>query len=178
MTDLPPPGDPYYPPASPAPAQPQAAYPQPGYLEPGYPQPGYPQPGYPQPGYPQAGYPGAGYPQPGYPQTGYPYAYPAPVRPTNGLAIGAMVVSIAAALGLCAYGMGGYLGIVGAILGHVARRQIRSTGESGDGMAMAGVIVGWISTVIAVIATAVIVYFVWWVATRTPSTTPYPYPTY
>ncbi len=32
---------------------------------------------------------------------------------------------------------------VGAILGHLARRQIRITGQAGDGMARAAVIVGW-----------------------------------
>jgi hypothetical protein len=35
---------------------------------------------------------------------------------------------------------------VGAILGHVARRQIRERGEQGDGMALAGIIIGWILT--------------------------------
>jgi hypothetical protein len=32
---------------------------------------------------------------------------------------------------------------VGAVLGHLARRQIRTTGQAGDGMARAAVIVGW-----------------------------------
>jgi hypothetical protein len=32
----------------------------------------------------------------------------------------------------------------------VARRQIRESGEQGDGMALAGIIVGWITTGIAV----------------------------
>jgi hypothetical protein len=35
---------------------------------------------------------------------------------------------------------------VGAILGHIARKQIRERGEQGDGMALAGIIVGWILT--------------------------------
>jgi hypothetical protein len=35
---------------------------------------------------------------------------------------------------------------VGAILGHVARKQIRERGQQGDGMALAGIIVGWILT--------------------------------
>jgi hypothetical protein len=42
------------------------------------------------------------------------------------------------------------LGPIGAILGHVARKQIRETGEQGDGMALAGIIVGWITTGIVV----------------------------
>jgi hypothetical protein len=35
---------------------------------------------------------------------------------------------------------------VGAVLGHVAKRQIRDRGEQGDGLAMAGIIIGWIIT--------------------------------
>jgi hypothetical protein len=108
---------------------------------------------------------------------GYGYGVPGPAVPnTNGMAIASMVVSIVGAVGLCGYGLGGYIGIVGAILGHVARRQIRERGESGAGMALAGVIVGWIATAIAVIATIAIIIFVIFVvnnpgtfATPTPS---------
>ena len=67
-------------------------------------------------------------------------------RKTNGLAIGALVTGIAALpLSFC-YGVGGILaGLVGAILGHVARRQIRERGEDGGGMALAGIIVAtWV----------------------------------
>ncbi|HEU5109481.1 MAG TPA: DUF4190 domain-containing protein [Micromonosporaceae bacterium] len=141
-----------------SPYDPVSGYPATGY-PPGSPA-GYP-PGSPA-GYP-AGYP-AGAPAPGY---GYPVV---PAQPTNGLAIAAMVVSILGALGLCGYGLGGYLGIVGAIMGHVARRQIRERGEAGDGMALAGVIVGWIAFGIAVIATVLIIIFVVWAANQDPST--------
>jgi hypothetical protein len=129
------------------------------------------QPGYADP-YAPAGQVAAGYPAPGFPAAGYPaYGYPAPA-PTNGMAIGSMVVSIIGAVGLCAYGLGGYLGIVGAILGHIARKQIRERGENGGGMATAGIVVGWIATVIAVIATILIViFFVWAVNQETPSET-------
>jgi hypothetical protein len=91
------------------------------------------------PAYPAQPY----YPQPGYPaQPGYPGAYgPAYVvaKPTNGLAVAAMVCALA----------GFVVGIsfpVGAILGHVARKQIRQTGEQGEGFALTGIIVGWIGT--------------------------------
>jgi hypothetical protein len=113
-----------------------------------------------------------GYPQPGYAQPAYgypPYGY-AVSEPTNGLAIAALVVSIVGAAGLCAYGLGGYLGIVGAILGHVAGRQIRERGGQGAGMAKAGVIVGWIVTGVAVLATIAIVFFVVWASGQPPST--------
>jgi hypothetical protein len=109
-----------------------------------------------------------GYESPVPPTYGYapPYGYvvAAPGPRTNGLSIAAMVVSIVGAVGLCAYGLGGIIGAVGAILGHVARRQIKRTGEKGGGMALAGVIVGWIATALFVIAVgiwiAVIIYAV------------------
>ncbi|MFJ6199741.1 DUF4190 domain-containing protein [Micromonospora sp. NPDC092111] len=107
----------------------------------------------------------AGYPPPaGYPGYGYP-----PAPPQNGLAIAAMIVSIIGALGLCGYGLGGYIGIVGAILGHVSRKQIKERGEGGAGFATAGIIVGWIATAIAVLATIVLVVFFVWLANQDPS---------
>ena len=100
---------------------------QPGYGVPGYGQPAYgPPPRYGgQPGY---GVPGYGLP-PGY---GYP-------RPTNTLAILSLVMAFV-------------VSPVGLVLGIVARRQIRQTGEQGDGLALAGIIIGGIGTVLAVLA--------------------------
>ncbi|MBO4208937.1 DUF4190 domain-containing protein, partial [Micromonospora echinofusca] len=120
----------------------------------GAPAPGYGAPVAPTPDpYAPAGYA----PQPGYPVYGY-----TPVPQTNGLAIASMVVSIVSFVGLCFYGLGGYLGILGAILGHVAKRRAKEKGESGDGMALAGIIIGWICAVIAVLATiAMVIFFVW-----------------
>lgn len=103
------------------------------------------------------------YQQSGYAAPGYPpgYGYPT-TPPQNGMAVASLVVSIVGVLGLCGYGLGGYLGIVGAILGHVAKRQIRERGESGGGMATAGIIIGWIAAGIAVLATvAIIIFFVY-----------------
>jgi hypothetical protein len=60
-------------------------------------------------------------------------------RPTNGLAIAALVCSLAGFLIAISFP-------VGAIMGHIARRQIQQTGEQGDGMALAAIIVGWIGT--------------------------------
>jgi hypothetical protein len=138
---------------------------------------------------PSGGYlaqPPAGYPvgpaalpyQAGYPQPyGYPGQPPA-AAPTSGVAIASLVVSCAGVLGLCAYGLGGYLGVVGAILGHVARRQIRERGEGGDGLALAGVIIGWLTTAIAVIATVAIVFFVVWAARQESGSAPTPFQTF
>jgi hypothetical protein len=105
---------------------------------------------YSDPGY--GGY--AGYTTPGQ-QYGYGYAQPVAQR-TNGLAIAAMVVSLSSIV-VC-----GFPAIIGAIMGHVARRQIRERGEAGDGMALTGVIVGWIVFVLSILATAAyVIFFVW-----------------
>jgi hypothetical protein len=122
---------------------PSAVYPPPPGVT--YPTPGYPPPGYPTPGY---GY-GAPYGYLGqYPQT----------RPTDGMAIASLVVSCAAALSLCAWGVGGLLlGVPAAIFGHVAKRRIRKSGAGGDGLALAGIIVGWISAGVGAVLAALLV---------------------
>ncbi len=95
--------------------------------------------------YPPAGYP----PQPGY---GYPTpGYGQPPQQTNSLAIVALVLSLIG-IGSC------ITAPIGAIMGHVAMRQIREKGESGEGMAKAAIIVGWILT--GLIALVIIGYAV------------------
>jgi len=163
-TAYPPPGTAYpppgtaYPPPSTAYPPPSTAYPPPSTA---YPPPstGYPPPaagGFP-PGIAYQPYqlsPDQAYAMPAY-QHGYadPYGYsPYPAaRPTDGMAVAALVLSCIGALAICAYGFGGLLGIVGAILGHVARRRIRNTGASGEGMALTGIIVGWTAAAMGVL---------------------------
>ncbi len=78
-----------------------------------------------------------------------PSMYPVPAaRATNGLAIASLVCALAG-LGTC-----GVASIVGAIMGHVARRQIRERGEDGDGLALAGIIIGWIIFALTVLGGA------------------------
>ena len=95
--------------------------------------------------------------------------YPAP-RSTEGLAIASLVVSCVGVLGLCAYGFGGLLGIVGAILGHVARGRIRRSGAEGDGMALAGIIVGWIAAAVGILIIVVMIVAVVFVSSAETST--------
>ncbi|HEY2672709.1 MAG TPA: DUF4190 domain-containing protein [Rugosimonospora sp.] len=172
------PGQPGYP-TDPAQqyAQPgQPAYPidpaQQQYAQPG--QPGYPtdpaQQQYAQPGYPTD--PAQQYAQPGQPAypgyanyTGYTgYTTPGmPVGPkNNGLAIASLVVSLAGVLFLACYGGGGLVGLVGAILGHVAKRQIRERNEGGGGMATAGIIIGWITLVLGIVVLVGFIIFIVW----------------
>ena len=90
----------------------------------------------PPPGY--APPPGYGPPPPGY---GYPSPYG---RPTNTLAVLSLVMAFVFAP-------------AGLVLGIVARRQIRQTGEDGAGLALAGIIVGGIATALFVL---VIVFWI------------------
>ena len=76
------------------------------------------------------GQPGWG--PPGYGQPGHP-PFPSHPRPTNSTAVAALVCALTVAP-------------VGLGLGIAARRQIRRTGEQGDGLALAAVIVGGIVT--------------------------------
>lgn len=86
------------------------------------------------------------------PQFGYraPVAAPRPASGTNGLAIASLVVS------LHSLGFPG-ASIVGAILGHVARGQIRRTGDDGAGAALAGIIIGWSVTGLYVVLVAAVI---------------------
>lgn len=121
----------------------QTAYPPTAYPQAPYGQTGYGQPPYGQPPYGQSGYGAPGYSQP-YPAGGYS-PYPAAPK-TNGLAIASLVCSI---LGFCC-GVGGVLGV---IFGFVARGQIKRSGGSqkGSGLALAGIIVGFVFIVLAAI---------------------------
>lgn len=66
---------------------------------------------------------------------------------TNGMAIAAMV------LGICwVYWVGSILAL---IFGYIARRQIKARGQKGDGMAIAGIVLGWVgaaSLIVVIIA--------------------------
>lgn len=79
---------------------------------------------------------------PGYPDAyaGYPYSpySPYPTRPpgTNGKAIASLVTSLAGLL-FC-----GIPSIVGLILGIMAMRETRRTGQDGYGVGLAGSIIG------------------------------------
>ncbi|HEX2143487.1 MAG TPA: DUF4190 domain-containing protein [Glycomyces sp.] len=83
------------------------------------------------------------------PPYGYPYG---PPQPTNGMAIAAMVCGI---VGACSP-----LGILGLIFGTIAKRQIKEKGEGGDGMATAGIVLGWIGVASIVFWILYIVFIV------------------
>lgn len=78
-----------------------------------------------------------------------PGAYPLPAAPqasTNGMAIASCVCGIGQVVG------GPIAGIAAVVLGHQARRQIRQTGEQGDGLAVTGLVLGYIGLGVVLLA--------------------------
>ncbi len=159
------PNPPAYPPPTPPPppgyappdyaANPTVSYPTPPaqYSPTQYPPTDYSPPQYPPtqyaPEYP-AQYPAAQYSPAPYSPSGYGQAAYGQVAaaPTNGLAVASLICSLVGLLTIIS-------APVGAVLGHVARRQIKQTGEQGDGLALAGIIVGWVITGLSVCGCAV-----------------------
>jgi Domain of unknown function (DUF4190) len=88
-------------------------------------------------------YAAPGSPASGAPYTGQPYqqpypAYGTPQAGTNVMAILSLVFAFVFAP-------------VGIVLGHVAKKQIKQTGEQGDGLATAGLVISYIFTGLTVL---------------------------
>jgi hypothetical protein len=89
----------------------------------------------------QAGYSDSQYQQAPYSQgpydgqQQYPYA---PTAPTNVLAIVALVSAF-------------FIPVAGIVCGHLALGQIKRTGENGRGLALAGLIIGYVLTALIVL---------------------------
>jgi hypothetical protein len=84
----------------------------------------------------------------------YSYAPPPAAPPSSGMAIASLIASI---LGLTLLPTIG--SIVGLILGYMARNQIQDSGGTmgGEGLAKAGIIVGWIGIGFTLIACCIVV---------------------
>ncbi|BAJ28996.1 hypothetical protein KSE_31860 [Kitasatospora setae KM-6054] len=68
-----------------------------------------------------------------------PYPPPPPAAPQNGLAVASLT------LGCLTMVTVGLTGLPAVITGHLARKRIRATGESGDSLAVVGLALGWFS---------------------------------
>ncbi|WP_433389646.1 DUF4190 domain-containing protein [Micromonospora sp. KLBMP9576] len=129
---------------------------QPGYDQPPYDQPPYDQPGHSQPGYDQPAYDQPAYERPGEPTQGQQWGQQPPYTPqvpygqygppsgqrpggTNVLAILSLVFAFV-------------FSPAGIVLGHLAKRQIRRTGEEGDQLATWGLILSYVFTGIGLLA--------------------------
>jgi hypothetical protein len=64
--------------------------------------------------------------------------YPVPQAPTSGVAVASLICGIAEFFTL------GIAAVPAVILGHVARANIKRTGERGDGLAIAGLVLGYL----------------------------------
>lgn len=147
------PGDPY------SPYDPYSAYREPAYQESSYQQPGYQPPPYRQPPYQQPWV------------SGYPIMQPVILvnPPTNGKAIASMVLGICIVLTACTFSvfsplaalLGLGTGIPAVILGHMALRQINASRgtQGGHGMAVAGLVLGYVSIAAGLIAAALAILF-------------------
>ena len=136
----------YPPPANPDPygQQPEYTQPDPYAQNPyGYGSPATPgSPVAPASGQPQYAQPYSAQPYSGQPAA--PYGQPAPyggyqAPQQNTIALVGMILAI---LGVFTF----VTAPIGAIMGHVSLKQIKQTGETGEGMAKAAIIVGWIAT--------------------------------
>ena len=68
----------------------------------------------------------------------HPGYYPVPQPPTSGVAVASLICGIAEFFTL------GIAAVPAVILGHVARANIKRTGERGDGLAIAGLVLGYL----------------------------------
>jgi len=145
------------PPPQPPPAQ-TYGYPPPqgpvyGYQPPPPPPPGY---GYPPPPPPGQAYP----PQPGYAYPPQPqWGYPQQAVPDNGPAVAGFVFSlVSGSLLIISGGFSTIISIACAIVGIVYSRKGKKKVDAGEtpkhrGLAQAGVIIGWVSLALSILAT-------------------------
>jgi peptidyl-prolyl cis-trans isomerase B (cyclophilin B) len=84
-------------------------------------------------------------PAPPYAPAGGYYGYPQP-QPTNTMAIVSLV---------CAF----VFAPAGIVFGHISLSQIKRTGEEGRGLAIAGLVISYVFTVLAVLAIVVMIVF-------------------
>ena len=73
------------------------------------------------------------------------------VRETNGYAIASL------ACGLAQFVFGPLATIPAIVFGHMARYQIKRTGEQGDGLALAGLILGWTTVILGILFLLIVV---------------------
>ncbi|MEU6340625.1 DUF1707 and DUF4190 domain-containing protein [Streptomyces sp. NPDC046977] len=82
-----------------------------------------------------------------------PRPRPAPPPGANAKAVAALICGIGGVfLGLTA--------LPAIVLGHLARREIRRTGEQGDGFALGGLVLGYVVTALLLLVTVLVVVLV------------------
>lgn len=115
-----------------------------------------PYAGQPYPGQPYPAQPYPGQPYPGQPYPGQPYA-PAYAYPKNQLGVWSLVLGIVGVVVGCVF----LTGIPAVILGNNAKRAVAAGEANNLGVAQAGIVLGWISIALGVVAIGFFVlYFV------------------
>ncbi|MFF1511080.1 DUF4190 domain-containing protein [Streptomyces sp. NPDC058326] len=120
-------------------------------------------------GYPAAPTPPVTAASSGYGYPGYPSSYGGQPgwqqSPSNGMGTASMVLGIVAVAGFCLYGLGAILGILALIFGIIGLKKAGRGEATNRGMALAGVILGAIGTLVS----AVFLGFVIWAVTQESS---------
>lgn len=105
-------------------------------------------------------YPGP-YPDGPYPPAPYPLQYqgfpPAPPRSTNGLAVASLTLGIVGLFTTTLF-IGFALGIAAVVTGVSARGRARREGTHEGGMAVAGIVLGVIATVVGLVFCAILAF--------------------
>jgi uncharacterized protein DUF4190 len=110
-----------------------------------------PQPPYPY-GYGYGSYPGGYPPPPPQPYSGYT---PPPPAPKNGLGIAALVTAIVALVAVWSVIGGIILGLVAVIIGFVGRGRVKRGEATNGGVAVAGIVLGFLAIVVSVVFIAI-----------------------
>ncbi|MGW6131640.1 DUF4190 domain-containing protein [Cellulomonas sp. NPDC055163] len=148
------PGQPYAPAQPRTGVEPSAGQPQPGQQHPAQPYPAQPYAGQPYPAQPYPAQPYPAQPYPGQPYPGQPYA-PAYVYPKNQLGVWSLVLGIVGIVVGCVF----VTGIPAVILGNNAKRAVAAGEANNLGTAQAGIVLGWISIALGVVAIGFVVLY-------------------
>lgn len=92
------------------------------------------------------------YPPPGPYGAAAPYPYAQ--QKTNTLAIVSLIASLVGIVGILPF-IGS---LVGVITGHMSLNQLKTSGEKGRGLALAGTIVGWVGLTFTIIIGIIIIF--------------------
>lgn len=123
--------------------------PPPAYQPVPYPQQAYPPQGYPQQGYPQQGYPQ----QPGQP---IPYGQYGTPKLRMGKAITSLILGLSSIFLCLCWFITIPTSVVAIILGVLAQRDVKRGTGGGNGMAIAGMVLGIVGVIASIVA-----IFIW-----------------
>lgn len=107
----------------------------------------------------------------GTPQPPPPYGPPGGLvrqPPSEGMAVASLVLGIASYPFICAFGGGLIFAVLGVVFGYLARNKIDESNGAlgGRQMAVAGIVLGWISIalhlIVAIVVIVLVITGVWW----------------